>query len=155
MLFSQESFFLSKYIVPLWKEISLRKSLFCSSSWNIIFSHKHLNEQRWYKKTLKESESFFSSFASTNATDISFEFSSYWYFEQAQVFFFSFLNLFLKIKSSWHHCCNYWLKTACIVTTLNPEIFKKIPGRVRVVKKKALNYFVHIQAKPVCNATVA
>ena len=28
-------------------------------------------------------------------------------------------------------------KTACIVTTLNPEIFEKFPGRVRVVNKKS------------------
>ena len=28
-------------------------------------------------------------------------------------------------------------ETVYIVTTLNPEIFKKIPGRVRVVKKKS------------------
>ena len=29
------------------------------------------------------------------------------------------------------------LKKAHLVTTLNPKIFKKIPGRVRVVKKKS------------------
>ena len=29
------------------------------------------------------------------------------------------------------------LKKACVVTTLNPEIFKIFPGRVRVVKIKS------------------
>ena len=57
-------------------------------------------------------------------------------FEQAQVFFFLiFLNLFCNITCSWPHCCYHFLKIACKFTTLNPEIFKKIPGRVRVVKK--------------------
>ena len=51
---------------------------------------------------------------------------------------FAIFREYLSSGAKWlASLINPRLKTACIDTTLNPEIFEKFPGRVRVVKKKS------------------